>query len=321
VLRWRRFNKARKRVISDGRAVPDANEEYLLYQTLVGMWPSDLRDEKSRSAAIGRVQQYMRKAVHEAKVNLSWVNQNPEYIEALDTFIERVLKPENSARPNVFLTELEQLIAPVTFFGAINSLAQTLLKITVPGVPDFYQGTELWDYSLVDPDNRQAIDFALRERTLEQIEGMAPSPETAAELLGRFVADRTDGAIKLFTILRGLRFRQENGTLFRSGSYVPLFATGPAAQHVCAFARELNAGSRHSTAIVVVPRLSYTLMQRRIQAPIGDVWGETEITLPPRSANEFENIFTGTVVRANTNRSLLCREVFAQFPVALLTTK
>jgi (1->4)-alpha-D-glucan 1-alpha-D-glucosylmutase len=252
------------------------------------------------------------------------VNQNPDYVEALTEFIGHILEPGPASRPNLFLQELEQLIRPVIFFGAINSLAQTLLKLTVPGIPDLYQGTEFWDYSLVDPDNRRPVDYAARERGINDLQRLQDekSPcEVAKELLQEFVADNGNAAIKLFVTSGALAFRQQNPALFRNGSYVPLFATGAAAQHLCAFARELNIGSKHATCVVAVPRLSYTLMQGRIAAPVRDIWGETELTLPPRSSNEFENVFTGETLRAGSNRSLLCRELFAHFPVALLTTR
>ncbi|MBV8207707.1 MAG: malto-oligosyltrehalose synthase [Acidobacteria bacterium] len=318
VLRWRRINRSRKRTISDGRAVPDGNEEYLLYQTLAGVWPSD---HARREDAARRVKEYMIKAVHEAKVNLSWVNQNPEYIAALEEFIARVLAPGSPARPNAFLEQLESFIEPVVFFGAINSLAQTLLKLTAPGIPDFYQGTEFWDYSLVDPDNRRPVQFAARQAKLEQLQrdgSSQPPRELAARLLELWRANPDDAGIKMFVIMRALAFRHANQGLFRRGAYIPLFATGAAAEHVCAFLRELTIGSRRSAAIVVVPRLACTLLQKKKAPPLGDAWGDTEITLPPRSPNEFQNVFTGEALRANANRGLACREVFATFPVALL---
>ncbi|HKD92309.1 MAG TPA: malto-oligosyltrehalose synthase, partial [Terriglobales bacterium] len=323
-LHWRRVNKSRKRIISDGRAVPDGNEEYLLYQTLVGMWPPDLRDSGQRETATARVRQYMVKAVHEAKINLSWVNQNPEYIEALSEFITRILEPGPASRPNLFLQELEQLIRSVVFFGALNSLAQTLLKLTVPGIPDLYQGTEFWDYSLVDPDNRRPVDYSIRERALEDLQRLTqekPLRDLATEILQGFVDDSSQATIKLFTTTRALAFRRQNPAVFRSGNYLPLFATGAAAQHLCTFAREFTGGSRHTMVLIAVPRLSYTLMQGFIAPPVGDAWGDTELSLPPRSANEFENIFTGEMIRPGANRSLLCRELLAHFPVALLASR
>ncbi|HLK31481.1 MAG TPA: malto-oligosyltrehalose synthase, partial [Terriglobales bacterium] len=148
VMRWRRMNQARKVTISDGRIVPDANEEYLLYQTLVGAWPFPPAQAEDFPA---RVQRYMNKAVHEAKVNLSWVNENPEYIAALNDFIAHILTPSGPGMRNPFLQRLQEFVRPVAYFGAFNSLAQVLLKIASPGSPDFYQGNELWELRLVDP--------------------------------------------------------------------------------------------------------------------------------------------------------------------------
>jgi len=168
VGKWRRANRSRKRVLSDGRSVPDSNEEYLLYQTLVGAAPfvfasaSELAQNETRKQFIASIQQYMCKAVHEAKINLSWVNSNPEYVAALEQFVERILAPGSERLPNHFWEEFLKFLPAVSFFGAINSLAQLLLKLTSPGVPDIYQGNEIWDFTLVDPDNRRPVDFASR---------------------------------------------------------------------------------------------------------------------------------------------------------------
>ena len=155
VMKWRRMNRARKIRISDGRVVPDNNEEYLLYQTIVGAMPLRMESERDRQEFIGRIQQYMEKAAHEAKVNLSWLDPNPEYVAALKEFVARILNPTQRGKLNQFYDPLEKFMPPVKYFGAINSLTQTLLKLTCPGVPDVYQGQETFDFSLVDPDNRR----------------------------------------------------------------------------------------------------------------------------------------------------------------------
>ena len=314
-LAWRRMNRARKKVLSDGRAVPDNNEEYLLYQTLAGIWPAS-PDAKGREAVILRVQDYMTKAVHEAKVNLSWVNPNAEYIAALREFIARILQPGSKARPNAFLQQLEEFIPAVVFFGALNSLAQTLLKLTSPGIPDIYQGSEIWNLSLVDPDNRRPVDFASLEKLLGDLQTRAEKKngKSAADALA---ADPTQAAAKLWLTTRALQFRRENVETFRSGRYVPLFASGSHAAHICSFARE----HRRQIVIVAVPRLSYTLMRGRMAPPLGNVWEESELVLPPRAPAEFTNVLSGEQVRAGSNRSLLCRELFPRFPAALLTSR
>ncbi len=315
VRRWRRANRARKRVLGDGRAVPDHNEEYLLYQTLVGCWPFRLERGPEEETFIRRIQQYMNKAIHEAKVNVSWLNPNGEYAQAMEEFVRRILS-SGPRRPSSFRPLLESFLPPVMFFGAINSLAQTLLKITSPGIPDTYQGTELWDFSLVDPDNRRPVDFELRRRLLGDLLNRARSGrliELCDELLGGY----EDGRIKLWTTMRALNFRRDNAALFQVGSYLPLAATRGKEEHVVAFAREHD----WRMAVVAVPRYSCTLMNGEMRAPLGDVWGETGVQLPPQAPHEFVNVFTGETLAPSAERSLLCRELFARFPVALLGSR
>jgi (1->4)-alpha-D-glucan 1-alpha-D-glucosylmutase len=318
VHRWRRLNRAKRRVISDGRSVPDANEEYLLYQTLVGSWPWGL-DDSNRAGYIARIQQYMTKAVHEAKVNLSWVNQNPEYIEALTGFIDSVLQPKSAnGRANPFVQDIQTFVPAIAYFGAINSLAQTLLKLTGPGVPDIYQGSELWDLSLVDPDNRRPVDFAARRTQLDELQARAAGGELRS-LAAELVENYEDGRVKLWTTMGALAARRTHAELFRSGEYLPVHGSGKFREHVAAFAR-FDAMTLES-AISVAPRFSYTLMRGEMKMPIGNVWGDTEITLPPGIEGEFVNLLTGEVVRTTSTRTLLCREVFASFPVALLLSR
>src|SRR5205807_3339217 len=206
----------KKITISDGRVVPDGNEEYLLYQTLVGIWPWTL-EAKDRAEIVKRVQDYMTKAVHEAKVNLSWVSQNPEYVEALRKFISDILMGRPRGRN--FISFLEELVASIGLFGAMNSLAQTTLKLMAPGNPDISQGTELWDFSLVDPDNRRPVDFALRERMLTELDRKAEAgnlPALCAELLENY----QDGRVKLWTTMQALRLRRDRRDLFHPGRYL-----------------------------------------------------------------------------------------------------
>jgi (1->4)-alpha-D-glucan 1-alpha-D-glucosylmutase len=201
------------------------------------------------------------------------------------------------------------------FFGAINSLAQRVLTLTSPGNPDLYQGTELWDLSLVDPDNRRPVDYGLREQFLTELDHKAESgdlPALCAELLSNY----QDGRIKLWTTMQVLRLRRDRRNLFHPGRYRPLHATGARQQHVVAFAREHN----NQVAIVAVPRLSYTLAGGAMRAPLAELWENTELPAPPRSAEFLENVFTGEKIRVTAQRTLLCREVFAHFPVALLVS-
>ena len=318
VMRWRRLHKAKKRALSDGRAVPDRNEEYLLYQTLIGAWPLDAGHPPSyilgRDAGkdfVARVQQYMIKAVHEAKVNLSWTNQNPEYVKALEQFIARILQPGTSARPNMFLNSIDELLPKIHFFGCINSLAQTLLKLTCPGVPDIYQGQELWDFSLVDPDNRRPVDFEHRQRLLDQLQAAAAGDLPA--LCAGMVRSFTDGRLKLWTTVRALHCRREFPQVFRHGGYRPLQAEGKRSEHLVAFARE----EEGKVVLAAVPRLAYTLCGGEILSDFSPCWSGTRLAVPENGPRTYENVFTGEILRVNDG-ALLCGELFAHFPVALL---
>ena len=310
VMRARRLNRNKKITIGDGRLVPDANEEYLLYQTLVGMWPWKLAED-NREEIVTRVQDYMTKAVHEAKVNLSWVNQNPEYVEALRNFVAAVLADEG--RANSFVTALEDFLSPVGYFGAINSLAQTTLKLASPGNPDIYQGTELWDFSLVDPDNRRPVDFGLRRQILSELRTAGGDP---SKLCGDLLENYQNGRIKMWITMRGMEFRRDYPELFQKGSYVPLESSDKN-QHLCAFARVYQEHGQNQVAIVAVPRFAYTLTGGKPVPPLEHIWGDAAIKLPQSSLEEFENIFTGERVQAK-DEALLCSELFRQFPVCIL---
>jgi (1->4)-alpha-D-glucan 1-alpha-D-glucosylmutase len=314
-LKWRKTNRSRKRTLSDGRHVPDYNEEYFLYQTLVGSWPFEFGPEPARAEYIDRIQHYMSKAVHEAKINLSWISDDPSYVEALQHFINKILQPGTATQPNNFLEQMQLFMPAISFFGAINSLAQRVLMITSPGNPDIYQGTELWDFSLVDPDNRRPVDYVLRQQLLTDLDRHAETgnqPALCAELLKNY----QDGRIKMWTTMQALRLRRDRRDLFHAGHYLPLQATRSKSKHVVAFARE----HLHQVAIVAVPRLSYSLAGGAVRAPLAGLWEATEIPVPPRTSEFLENVFTGEKIRVTAQRTLLCSEIFAHFPVALLVS-
>ena len=311
-MRWRRAHRGKKPVLSDGRVVPDFNEEYLLYQTLVGTLPFDFSQPARRDEYIERIRQYMEKAVHEAKVNLSWVNDNPEYLEGLRRFIAAILDPRTPRRSNPFPQQLEQFVAGIAYPAALNSLAQVVLKITSPGMPDIYRGTELWDFSLVDPDNRRRVDFELRQRLLLELDSRLGHDLVA--FCDDLVRTYRDGRIKLWTTLRALRFRREHAQLFQNGSYAPLAGAVEKQEHLVAFARF----TERDLAIVAVPRLSHTL-GRTSTTSNGSPWGKAELVLPPQAAAaRLVNVFTGEELRAGSSRTVLCADLFAHFPVALL---
>jgi len=294
--RWRTMNQRHKPLI-EGEPAPDANEEYLLYQTLVGSWPLAPMDDEARATYILRIQDYMMKALHEAKANTSWIDPNEAWDGAVRAFVAAILTP---GRGNRFPSAFEPFAEEVARLGAINSLSQTVLKLTVPGVPDIYQGSELWDFSLVDPDNRRPVDYTERQRAVEAL----PEPANACDLLESW----RDGAIKLYLTRTLLRFRREHAELFATGSYQPLETRGVHADSLVAFARATE--SHH--VIVVAPRLS-----SRVGWPaIGAAWQDTTVTIEaPNGA--WRNVLTG---REHTG-SLLVSELFAELPVAVLVER
>jgi (1->4)-alpha-D-glucan 1-alpha-D-glucosylmutase len=316
LLRWSRINKRRKSVV-DGQWIPDRNEEYLIYQTLVGTWPMDPMNDTEHQMFKQRIKEYMLKAVREAKVNTSWISPNLPYEEDLIKFIDAILSPASS---NYFLSDFENFQRKVSTFGALNSLSQTLLKITCPGIPDFYQGTELWDLSLVDPDNRRPVNFEIRRKRLAELkERMEMAGSRLPELARDLVREWRDGSIKLYVTFKALHFRREKHLLFQEGSYIPLAGTGDLKEHLCAFARRRG----EEVVLVVVPRFLTRLGNPPEEMPSGgSVWGDSGVLIPPEIPGEtFRNILTGETLQRrekNGEGALLLREVFSNFPVALL---
>jgi len=245
-------------------APPDANDEYLLYQLLVGSWPMELLDIAALDPAAlddyrARIKRAMIKSIREAKLHSTWASPNNSYEEAVLAFIDGALDPEGSS---AFFATFIPFVERVARFGALNSIVQTVLKLTAPGMPDIYQGAELWDLSLMDPDNRRPVDFEKRSRMLEELERSRPPLET---LLNNW----RDGAIKLWVIARLLADRTAEPELFASGTYEPLAASGAHSDCVVAFARQKN-----NRALIVVASLFHTRREN------GDGWGDTTVTLP-----------------------------------------
>jgi (1->4)-alpha-D-glucan 1-alpha-D-glucosylmutase len=272
--RWSRMNRVRRRVVDD-LPVPGPHAEYLLYQTLLGTWPLEPLDDAAYAAYLERITTYMVKAMREAKRRTSWMNVNREYETALQAFVHASL--ERSAG-GPFVQELDRAAREVARFGFLNGLAATLCKLTAPGVPDLYQGTELWDFSLVDPDNRRPVDFALRRGALAGLRELASSPATArAAAVRRLLDSAEDGRAKLYVTWRALEYRRLHARLFRDGSYQPLATHGMHAAHLCAYARRLGT----EWCIVIVPRLCARLLDGGDGLPLGaGVWGDTSIELP-----------------------------------------
>jgi len=298
VSRWRQINSRHR------PPELDPNDEYLLYQTIVGAWPPRVPDEATHEDFVARIQAYMRKALREGKVRSRWIAPDDRYEEAMSRFITVILELSRSA---TFVNELTALLASILEPGFLNSISQVVLKVACPGIPDFYQGSEMWDYSLVDPDNRRPVDFGLRARTLAELDdaaerGLLPLAEDLA-------SDLTDGRLKLLVTSRALRHRDRHGPLFGGGDYIPLVATGPREDHVIAFAR-----TKDDQAAIVAAARYFT---RLPTPPIRSVWADTFLRVGALQAMSLRDVLT--------DRRLLTRdgalpldEVFATLPFALL---
>jgi (1->4)-alpha-D-glucan 1-alpha-D-glucosylmutase len=313
---WSKMNRKRKPVV-EGQMVPDRNEEYFLYQTLLGVWPTTRMAFADHREFTRRIRDYMLKATREAKSNSSWINPDASYENALLAFIDAILLRSSS---NNFLKYFPAIQKKVAYFGMLNALSQTLLKITSPGVPDFYQGTEMWDFSLVDPDNRRPVDFDVRRKALEKLKKrMAERGEDRGNLVRELLRTWNDGTIKLYVTFLSLNYRRENSLLFRDGGYMPLAADGSLKENVCAFARF----AENNAALVVVPRLMTRLVKsvKKMQFE-ARTWRDTAVMIPDEiSGGAYRNIFTDEVlteVEQNGTKRLPLAELFAKFPVALL---
>jgi (1->4)-alpha-D-glucan 1-alpha-D-glucosylmutase len=300
--RWQRLNR-RHRTVVDGRPTPGPHEESLIYQTLVGAWPIDA----------DRLAAYLEKATREAKEQSSWIHPNPRYDEAVGRYARAILDPRRSRE---FLRDFLDFHRAIDHFGRLNSLAQTLIKITAPGVPDFYQGAELWDLGLVDPDNRRPVDFGLRARLLQDLAAEIAGGAEPGPLARRLLERPEDGRVKLFLIRQALACRRRHAALFGQGEYLPLEVVGPLAEHVLAFARRLD----RALAVTVVPRL---LARRgRTEPPVGaDDWGDqTEVRVPDGAGGALADALTGARAAVGAGALRLDR-VFSNLPVALLVAE
>ncbi len=266
VKRWSLMNN-RLRQNADDAPVPDPNEEYFLYQTLLGTWPLEPGTAEEHTGFVGRIQAYMLKALHEAKVHSSWVNPNTDYDAAMQTFIASVLDESANA---IFLKDFRAFQKRVSQYGLVNSLSQTLLRIVAPGVPDTYQGTELWDFSLVDPDNRRPVDYERRRLMLKELQTRAAT--APGELARELTKTMGDGRIKMFVTWLALRCRQAHPGLFSTGAFLPVEVSGTKREHAFSFVRRQG----EKAALVAVPRLVVHLEPAGDFPPHKDTWQDTQ---------------------------------------------
>jgi (1->4)-alpha-D-glucan 1-alpha-D-glucosylmutase len=345
VQRWGRSHKRWKTNL-EGAEFPSRNSEYLLYQTLVGIWPGEIPEGKQLAAFVERIQQYMHKVIREAKVNTSWVSPNETYEVAMASFIHGLF---GNDRRSQFLRELNDFSRKVADHGRWNSLSQLLLKVASPGVPDFYQGTESWNLTLVDPDNRQPINLSQCRESLESLQGemaQAMGLKTSSEavkawlsppsewlqdspaagdapagdnsrlsFLQHLLEQRSGGRIKQFVTLIALRARQESADLFTVGEYLPLTTTGEFADHVVAFIRRHD----EQVALVVAPRLTVSLSGFGGPPPLADLWRDTALIIPDRMIQgRLFNRFTRELLpQPLAGNAFRLAELLGKFPVAL----
>lgn len=314
LARWRRLAEPFKRRV-DGEMVPTANDEYMVYQSLLGIWPMSPPDEATRESLAQRLSDSVLKAVREAKEQTSWRHPDALYEESVLDFARRLVLDEGAA---AFRQDFARLQSQVARFGAWNSLSLLLLKMGGPGVPDIYQGCEGWNLSLVDPDNRRPVDHLTLSAQLDAVVRAWPQgagPDGLRDMLSTL----QDGRLKLYLTWRGLSLRQQWEGVFTHGEYLPMAVDGEARRHVVAFARR-HAGQ---TVIVVVSRLLFTLCHGD-ESVLGDgrVWGDTTLVLPPGAAQTWQDALGGRVAVASTLADgpprLHIADVFHSLPLAVL---
>jgi (1->4)-alpha-D-glucan 1-alpha-D-glucosylmutase len=298
VWTWNAINRQHKLSTGD-RSIPDKNDEYFFYQTLIGAYPFD---EEGFSQFGTRIKDYVIKAVREAKVHTAWLRPDSTYEEGYLNFVDRVLSS------NEFLEAFRPFQKKVAQYSIYNSLSQVLLKYASPGVPDLYQGCELWDFSLVDPDNRRPVDYEKRRAFLQDLQLKANS-----DLLGlieSLLATKEDGKIKLFLTYQLFQARKKYQKLFEQGDYQPLTITGKFAENIIAFARRYE----DKIAIAIAPRFLTRLIEPG-KRPLGEeVWQDTHLELPPGMPSVWKNAISQMHIKDN----LSIGKIFQHFPVALL---
>lgn len=306
--RWERMNR-NKKIAVENEPAPSPNDEYLLYQVLLGTFPPEDAAGDALEGYCERIAAYMLKAAREAKVRSSWISANEEYEAAVTSFVRALLA---GSRRNLFLKDLRTHARPIAWFGMLNSLSIALLKLASPGVPDIYQGNELTELSLVDPDNRRPVDYGRRQRLLDELAEIAGARDLAGKAHA-LAASGLDGRAKMWIIWRALELRRAHAELFELGQYVPLHARGARAAHVVAFLRRHGPAS----AVAIAGRLWLKLGCDAGVLPLSeDTWGDTQIDAGPLEG-PLTNVLTGETVFVRDG-SIALADAFGRFPAALL---
>ena len=306
VKTWSEINRSLKKDVR-GKAVPAPNDEYFFYQTLLGAYPFK---ESENAAFVGRIKDYMLKSVREAKLHTAWLRPDSAYEEEFLAFVERVLEGSDS---NQFMKEFLPFQKQVAGYGIFNSLSQALLKYTTPGVPDTYQGTELWDLSMVDPDNRRPVNYEQRIWLLHDLKEKAKTD--ILKLIDDLLSSKEDGRIKLFLTNKVLQARKENLAVFQEGDYQPLEVVGKFQDHIVAFARSFEG----KTAIAIAPRFLTSLIQPG-EYPLGEqVWADTQLQLPQGSPSTWRDVITDQTISGSGGVAI--GQILQHFPVALLVSQ
>lgn len=313
VMRWSLLNQPHK--VQDGDdAIPDANEEYFIYQTLIGTWPLYPMDPAAHLQYMNRIQEYIEKAFKEAKIHTSWINPNIKYDQLIRQFIQKILN--SNLVSNAFLTDFIHFIPKISAAGMLNSLSQLIIKLTSPGIPDIYQGNEVWNFKLVDPDNRQPIDYPGRNYLLKGI--LEQQSPIFPGQLQQMLQHPEDGRIKLFLTMQTLQMRYQNPDLFLYGNYHPLNVQGDKQNHIIAYARMFE----NKIAIIVTARFFFAFLNPEGIEINPDHWKNTFIELPPEWDHcSFYSSCTGiNVMPEKSNNSILIPvdKIFYQLPFDLL---
>jgi len=315
LFRWTRANAGLKKLVH-GAPAPDRADEYLYYQALLGAWPTDLQDLPPEEF-VDRMRSYMRKAIKEEKVHSSWIHPSLDYDDAISGFVQRTLSGLSGKR---FLRTFLPFQQQVARAGMVNSLAQLILKVASPGVPDFYQGSELWDLNLVDPDNRRAVDFAARAALLHEIGPLLEeslSVDERKETLRALLHDWPSGKLKFFCTAAALNLRRRCKDLFLFGEYVPLEIHGGRCSHILALGRQHG----QDLVVAVVPRVSSKFFADALGLPVGpECWHDTAVALAPRFRDRsYRDLFTGEVFAAKEN--IAVGSACSILPVSLLVAQ